>query len=247
MTDTVIDIVLNEYRGANSAKNVLAKLFRLSLFENGYNSSKYLRRLEHFANTLKKEWTGNIKSPTSIKGNLNKQFIRPSITWRIFQKGAMFHGTKESYLHIFMVKDGREVRLVLPLHKDFVKINNCKTILSKAMEHIRHELGYSFDDIISLIDVFIANPRNRISKDPKIRSSKRGNAIKELKRNKMTWNNFERTIQIIDPDHITFSMVLIKQNGGRDVHPIRISKPGMEYELPTLIEDGDEHTMPFEY
>lgn len=90
--------------------------------------------------------------------------------------------------------------------------------------------------VISNVDVakwnnkmlkFLNNPRNRVPKDPRTRSSVRGNLSKAILKNKMTWMSLEKGIRLLDP-HKAFVTLYYEQS------------PGLVYKINICLLTGAE-------
>lgn len=69
-----------------------------------------------------------------------------------------------------------------------------------------------------LMNNYLNDPRNRVPRTPKARSSTRGNLSKELRKPKMTWSNFEKGIKFLNPLKAEFTVKLTWRTGKVTTH-----------------------------
>jgi hypothetical protein len=74
---------------ASGIRGVLSKLFHNLLIQTGMNGAKWNYLIGEYA---KREVShqDNRRDLASIRGNLNKEFTRPQMTWKVFCKAMMF-------------------------------------------------------------------------------------------------------------------------------------------------------------
>lgn len=69
-------------------RGVLAKLFRTMLNDFNITQITYNRLLNDYV-FVEAKHENNRRDRTSIRGNLNKEFSRPTMTWKVFNKAMM--------------------------------------------------------------------------------------------------------------------------------------------------------------
>ncbi len=100
--------------------------------------------------------------------------------------------------------------------------NTARGILSKIFRQLLLELNITPIMFNKLLNQYLKDPRNRVSKTSKGRSSTRGNISKELRKSRMTWANFEKGIRFLNPVKATFHIRLEWKNGRTTNHSITI-------------------------
>jgi hypothetical protein len=80
---------------------------------------------------------------------------------------------------------------------------------------------------------YLNDPRNGFAGNGKMRSSERGNLIKEIRRPDMTWKVFQKCIQFLDPLGVEFEIRLKWRNGKTTLHTLRVKSADQ------LAEDDD--------
>lgn len=102
------------------------------------------------------------------------------------------------------------------------RITEAKNPLARLYRQILSDLNVSSMAMNNMMAKYLADPRNRIPNDPKRRSSERGNLMKELSKNSITWKVFEKGIRLLGPEEMTFE-VHLKWNAKRiTIHGLRI-------------------------
>lgn len=94
MSDGLNSILGSDDRGVGSARNVLSRLWRRILWEQGINSLLWNRMMTRYLNCPLHDIpaTGNRRS--SARGNLQKELSRDIMTWKVFQKAMRFLGPR---------------------------------------------------------------------------------------------------------------------------------------------------------
>lgn len=242
----IFDIVDDTNCGMVNAKTITSKLFRLSLYEQGYNYSKFSRQLDVLVGRLKGALKGKVKSINSLRGNIGKELVKKRMTWGNFKKGAMFHQAISSELQIVIVKNDKQSRLILPIHYNYINENISKNIITQAYSKIKSDLNLTDNDLITLLDNYLRSPKSRIATNNVRRNSMKGNILKELDKENMTWGNFERFLKILDPEHVSFALVMYRKNKTRFTHLLKVTKPNSTYISDDfLIDDRESSTLEY--
>lgn len=106
--------------------SILASLFRIILHKEGITGAKFNSQLAKYI--IKANIPRNIKEISSIRGNLKKELLRTSMSWKVFIKGIMF-------LNVF------KFELVIKLHTPIgIREYSTKVINLDPQE------DYQFDD-----------------------------------------------------------------------------------------------------
>lgn len=76
---------LNEEKsGADRARGLLARLFRLILWENNFNGIKWAQHMERLLDDPRRGLSRHTKERGILKGNLNKELRDDRMTWNVF-------------------------------------------------------------------------------------------------------------------------------------------------------------------
>ena len=106
------DLLDSPDRGVGRASGipaVLSNLFRNMLGENGITPMKWRSLMDDYVQKEAKHYD-NRRDRTSIRGNLNKEFGRSRMTWKVFCKAMMFLQVRRFKIYIVAEYDGGVVR-----------------------------------------------------------------------------------------------------------------------------------------
>lgn len=225
MAKTIFDMMQDDGCSVKTAKTITSKLFRQTLYDKNYNFSRFSRQLDVFVKNLSLLMAGKLKSINSIRGNVSKELVKPKMTWSNFTKAVMFFGAERSELNIVIIKNEEYSEVKIPIHDSYYIAHVDAFVLTKAFSKLKEDLGLTTDGLIQSIDDYLNNPKNRVSKKAKVRNSARGNLSKEIRKEKMTWLNFEKGLQLIDPDYISFTLTMHRKNRSLSNHVLKVVKP----------------------
>lgn len=76
-----------------STDSILASLFRTILFDLGITPNRFNSLLERYIITA--NIPKNIKEISSLRGNLKKELLKTTMTWKVFIKGLVFLSVKK--------------------------------------------------------------------------------------------------------------------------------------------------------
>ena len=109
--------------------------------------------------------------------------------------------------------------------------------LSKLFRQILLDVGVTPMQWSKLMQGYLTNPRNRVPKNGRDRSTHRGNLNKELRKPNMTWNNFKRGLIFLSPVKIRFEVHLTWNNKRTTLHGVTLTNRTFREE-----PDEDNHT-----
>jgi len=75
--------------GIGSARGLLARLFRLILWEINFNGLKWNQHMDAYLDDPRHGIPPNVKERSTAKGNLNKELKHDTMTWRVFFEKAL--------------------------------------------------------------------------------------------------------------------------------------------------------------
>lgn len=101
--------------------SILASLFRTILFDIGIDTGKFNILLERYM--IRAGLPNNIRESSSVRGNLKKELLKNSISWKVFIKGLMFLNITKFELVIRLHHSNKivtEHKKTVALDEDFV-------------------------------------------------------------------------------------------------------------------------------
>jgi hypothetical protein len=99
--------------------------------------------------------------------------------------------------------------------------------LAKLYRQILADINMNSTKMNDLIRKWLDDPRNNIPKDKKMQSSERGNRVKEMAREDMTWRVFLRNLRILSPVKVELQVRMHWQWGRITAHTIDIHMSDM--------------------
>lgn len=79
-----------EVKKTSGANGILARLFRTILLDLNIGPSRFGALLQQYILDPRNGVADNKKDQTSARGNLNKEFYKPQMTWKVFLKAMRF-------------------------------------------------------------------------------------------------------------------------------------------------------------
>lgn len=110
------------------------------------------------------------------------------------------------------------------LNDDTKKVKDASGVLSRLFRQILQELNVTPVKWNTLMNAYLSDPRNRVPRDNRGRSSTRGNLNKELCKSNMTWGNLEKAIRFLNPVKAEFTIKLTWHTGKTTVHNLKIGE-----------------------
>lgn len=104
------------------------------------------------------------------------------------------------------------------------RMEEANGILSKIFRQILSDLGIIPMKWNKLMNDYLNDPKNRVPKDSRGKSSTRGNLNKELHKPDMTWSNFEKAIKFLNPIKAEFTIKLTWFGNKTTVHSINVGE-----------------------
>lgn len=148
-----------EIRKTYGANGALSKLWRQILFDLNINNIRFESLMDDFLNHWQHGHPGDRKKQASLKGNINKEFEKEKMTWRVFCKAMSFlklrgfrlvieaeHQDRSKSKHevpiILQVDDEDGMEQVKPVMRDLtvkkiaahIPIGQNMTLVSKAID-----------------------------------------------------------------------------------------------------------------
>lgn len=176
---------------------ILAKIFKVLLFELGINIDRYQYFMLNFIKHL--DIAGNYKI-SSLINNITKEVFYPSISWKVFIKALIFLGTNK--FTIFLQSDSKAPIVYYTIDlSDKTMASNLFCFSGKEEDQEEHKLGMLLKEFLILvlkqnnltldysdaISDFIFYQK-RIGRYEN--KSLKGNLLKEFKKKTISWKVF---------------------------------------------------------
>mgnify|MGYP003594290000 FL=1 len=113
------------------------------------------------------------------------------------------------------------------------QVGNARNALAKLFRTILLERRISHQNVDHYLQRYLNDPNNHISKNSKDRSSERGNLLKQLGKDTITWKIFIKGLKLLRPRHIKIIVEFTGSDGDTTVHSV---------DLTGYIDDPNEYT-----
>lgn len=110
------------------------------------------------------------------------------------------------------------------------QISRSRNPLAKMYRTILLDLAINHSSIDHYLNQYLDDPRLRIPKNSKDRSSERGNLLKQLGKDSLSWKIFTKGLRLLRPKHIKFTIEFTNQRGETTSHSIDLE--GIEDDIP---------------
>jgi len=97
MVDDDIKLLKERIRSGGQ-ESVLASLFRSIIFDLGIGIERFNVLVERYM--VRAHLPTNLKEASSVRGNLRKELLKPSMSWKVFIKGLKFLNIKKFDLNV---------------------------------------------------------------------------------------------------------------------------------------------------
>ena len=115
--NSMVKVIDDGLFGIHKSENVLARLWRIILYETNMNGQIWHIQLNKFQDRLHREST--TKKSASIKGNITRMLADPKISWSAFMRGLSILEFEKMDIQITLYKKNK----VLPLKTLTVDLN----------------------------------------------------------------------------------------------------------------------------
>lgn len=109
--------------------SVLASMFRTILFDLGITPSRFDRLLDRYITDAR---LPNIKEASSLKGNLRKELMKTSMSWKVFVKALVFLNIKKFEIEIRLTHGHAAIGDTI--HRKIIVLDNYSETLGKGDE-----------------------------------------------------------------------------------------------------------------
>ena len=90
MSDNLHRLLGDDNKEADKASGILARLFRLILRDRNMSMMGWSSNMARYLNDPRNGCPQNNKDRSSVRGNLTKELLRPTMTWKVFKKAIRF-------------------------------------------------------------------------------------------------------------------------------------------------------------
>jgi hypothetical protein len=204
---------------------VLAFLFQKILQVHCSNHQRFDYLMLRYLADEKNHFPQNIRDKTSIRGNLRKELLKTTMSWKVFCKGLCFLEIHSININTVLLHPGQKTTSHL---SEIIYLNNSKSsncVLATMYHRILNELGLNSNNLLEFFNKQLVNA------DPAFR----GNLKKELLKPIMTWKVFCKGIWFLNCEKINFYVNIIEPKMPISSHGIVMRSPSFPVllNLPT--------------
>jgi hypothetical protein len=218
------DFQLSRAVQSNSVDCMLSQLFRNIVFHRGIGHAQFnyliLSYLSHTAHGVPR----NIKQQSNDRGNLRKQLLNDTMSWKVFYKGLWFLKIKTCDL-IFTLEHAN--------HR--VTIHEITGL--RLTEHSRpgRLLSNIFQDILLSLGISPTQLPTRLTQNSSLIDKRvfRTNLKNELLKKSLTWKLFCRGLWGLGVEKITLRVNLLGENALLSSHEISLIQMKSQIRRPT--------------
>lgn len=110
--------------------SVLSALFRKIIYQTGIGTARFNQLMEQFLSDKRNLIPQNIKERSSARGNLRKELLKSTMTWKVFCKGLSFLNITKFEISIRL----HHANGVVTEHSEVVNLNSRNAPVPHALE-----------------------------------------------------------------------------------------------------------------
>lgn len=103
------------------------------------------------------------------------------------------------------------------------KVHESTNILAKLFRTVLYDLNVDYSQLNRNIIAYLDKQQLSVKKSTKEQTREKGNLVKELSSNSLTWNNFVKGLQVINPISAEIRLTLRWRRGRETIHTVNIN------------------------
>lgn len=103
------------------------------------------------------------------------------------------------------------------------KVNESTNILAKLFRTVLYDLNVDYGQLNRNIIAYLDKQQLSVKKSVKEQTREKGNLVKELSSNSLTWNNFVKGLQVINPVSAEIRLTLRWRRGRETIHTVNVN------------------------
>lgn len=103
------------------------------------------------------------------------------------------------------------------------KVNESTNILAKLFRTVLYDLNVDYGQLNRNIIAYLDKQQLSVKKSAKEQTREKGNLVKELSSNSLTWNNFVKGLQVINPVSAEIRLTLRWRRGRETIHTVNVN------------------------
>lgn len=198
-----------------NADAALAFLLQKILEKYCINHNRFDYLMQRYLQDPKNACPQNIRDMSSMRGNLKRELLKDTVSWKVFFKGLVFLQIYSFQMTVELDHPGGKKTL----HS--VQVLNIRTI--KNPGELLSNLYHCILDSLGLVgEAFTIFFNNKTRGED---AAYRGNARKELFRNIMSWNAFCRGVWFLNVNKMTLKIDIFNNGTIMSSHNVSMKAP----------------------
>lgn len=103
------------------------------------------------------------------------------------------------------------------------KVNESTNILAKLFRTVLYDLNVDYSQLNRNIIAYLDKQQLSVRKSAKEQTREKGNLVKELSSHSLTWNNFVKGLQVINPVSAEIRLTLRWRRGRETIHTVNVN------------------------
>lgn len=103
------------------------------------------------------------------------------------------------------------------------KVNESTNILAKLFRTVLYDLNVDYSQLNRNIIAYLDKQQLSVKKSAKEQTREKGNLVKELSSHSLTWNNFVKGLQVINPVSAEIRLTLRWRRGRETIHTVNVN------------------------
>lgn len=197
---------------------ILASLFRIIMHEIGINNEKFNYLMLRYLDDPRNHIPRNIRERSTVRGNLKKQLLKNTMTWKVFCKGMVFLNVKELDLNLVLEHSDYSVSE----HKLLIQppVKNPGSFLSAFYKQILKDLSLDIEHFNIKLDKYCNKINALATEDDSLKNKFK--IRRETFSASISWKVFCRGLFILEIKKLTLVATIKHASNRQTVHKISL-------------------------
>jgi hypothetical protein len=196
---------------------ILASLFRTIMHEIGINHEKFNYLMLRYLDDPRNHIPRNIKDRSTVRGNLKKQLLKNTMTWKVFNKAMMFLNIRTIELVLLLEHQEHESEHRLAINPP---LKQPGMILSEFYQQILADLNIDNIMLEAKIDNYCQRLNALATGDETLKNKSK--VKRETTNSSISWKVFSRGLFILEIKKLTIVANVLHANNRQTVHKLTL-------------------------
>ena len=194
---------------------ILASLFRTIMHEMGINNEKFNYLMLRYLDDPRNHVPRNIRDRSTVRGNLKKQLLKTTMTWKVFCKGLMFLNIRTLDLNLILEHTDKESQHHLVVNPP---LKQPGLVLADFYRQIIAELDISPDNFDLIVNNYCNKVNFLATEDEALKNKSK--IKRETFSTSISWKVFSRGLFMLNIKRLTLIANVTHANTKQTVHRI---------------------------